>query len=142
MGMDDYPDYTSPNVDVVSAWLSKIDYTTLPADYFTENYDDDDAEFNQFSADFRFGYYDHDIQETACSDDGAAKPLRELLRGSYAASYRDAMSNAAVANGYTESSLIWLMFNFNYDPKTSGVRETDEFLFLGVFPFDKSQTGG
>ncbi|GAA4468812.1 immunity 22 family protein [Novipirellula rosea] len=139
MGMFDYPDFTARDDDVASFWLAKYDHTRLPDDYFTENYgEDDDEEFNQYSHDFRIGFYDHDYQETACTDDGTSKPIAELLRGSWASSYRNAVSEAAKARGYIETSLIWIMFNFRYDPSISGVIETDDLLFLGVFPFDKS----
>jgi hypothetical protein len=136
MGMDDYPDYTAPGANVASFWLAKVDWTKIPADYFTENYDDDDAEFNQFSADFRIGWYDHDIQETSCTSDGSEKPVFELLQGSWAPSYRDSVAHAATAAGYPNTSLIWIMFKFQYDPVASGVSESDFLLFLGVFDYD------
>ncbi len=139
MGMFDYPDYTARDDDVASFWLAKYDLMRLPIDYFNENYaGGDDEEFNQFSHDFRIGYYDHDYQETACTDDGASKPITELLQGSWASSYRNAVSEAAMLRDYIETSLIWIMFHFRYDPSISGAIETDDLLFLGNFPFNKA----
>ncbi|TWT79633.1 hypothetical protein CA13_10370 [Planctomycetes bacterium CA13] len=97
--MDDYPHYEAPNSNLGYFWLAKYSWTDFPVDYFTENYDDDDAEFHPFSADFRLGYYDHDIQETASTPDGSTKLVAELLRGSWASSYRNAVAEAAIDAG-------------------------------------------
>jgi hypothetical protein len=62
MGRYDGSHFEVENEDAVSMWAAKCTVADIPEDYFHENYGgEDDEPFNQFSTNFGFGFYDHDL---------------------------------------------------------------------------------
>jgi hypothetical protein len=139
MGKFDGPHFRVQNEDVVSVWAAAGPLADLPEDYFTENYgEDDDEPFNRFSADFGFGYYDHDFVEAHGAEAGRSVPVAELLgAASYGSSFRDEAARQAERLGVGRASFVFIMYNFRYDPAVTGVRDSEYLRFVGVFPYNR-----
>lgn len=139
MGRFDGPHFQVEGEDVVSVWVAIKPTTEMPLGYFDENYSDDDEEpFTRFSADFGFGFYDHDFAESTDTGDGSQVPVGELLRKvSYGLTFCEAVASRAEAFGVDQTAFVFLMYNFRYDPAVTGIRESEFLRFLGVFHFDR-----
>jgi hypothetical protein len=134
MGRYDGPEFECEDEDVVSVWVAKCPILEIPNDYFDEDYGgDDDDPFNQFSSDFGFGYYDHDYVEPNTLKGYA--PLDKIIEAS---SYGKSFSQQALqASDIKETEHIFLMYNFKYDPKVTGINESKYYKFIGVFKYDR-----
>ncbi|MBI1891274.1 MAG: immunity 22 family protein [Burkholderiales bacterium] len=132
MGRYDGPHFHCEE-NLVSVWAAKCPISQVPDDYFEENYGgDDDDPFNQFSTDFGFGYYDHDFVEGAALEKSA--PIEQIIE---TASYGQSFANDVKAGSEVKNTEhVFLMYNFNYDPSVTGVRESKYYKFLGVFKYD------
>jgi Immunity protein 22 len=137
MSRFDGPHFYAENEDVVSIWVATCPFTDIPTEYFKENYDEnDDAPFNQFSSDFGFGFYDHDLVETNNAEDCKASPLAELLQPmSYSQSFLAHVTQLAGSLGIKKSSYIFMLYNFKYCQITTGISESKYLRFVGVFPY-------
>jgi len=135
MGRYDGPHFSCEDNDVVSVWVAKCALSKIPDDYFIENYDGEDEDpFNQFSTDFGFGYYDHDFVEPMALEGSA--PLDAIINdSSYGKSFA---KEAYAASTIKNTEHIFLMYNFNYDPKITGVIESEYYKFIGVFKYDRN----
>jgi hypothetical protein len=140
MGKYDGPHFEVEDEDVVSIWIAKVALTDIPESYFQENYsEDDDEPLNPFSADFGFGYYDHDCVETYCEDDWRIVPIGSLIEPlSYSSSFQDAVVRQAQELDSAQTCYVFLLYNFKYDPKVTGIRESKYMRFLGVFLYDRN----
>jgi hypothetical protein len=138
MGRYDGPYFEVEDERVVSIWVAKVPFDGIPEDYFTVlSFDDDDAPFNQFSTDFGFGFYDDDFVEAHFRDDQGIASVEELLEPlSYSASFRDAAVAALQRIGIVETSYVFLMYNFRYEPQFTNVRPGAPFQFIGVFRYE------
>jgi hypothetical protein len=131
------PPHFSDREGRLSIWVGLCPLKDVPEDYFKENYADEDQPFTLFSQDFGFGFYDHDFVEMNCSRTGP-KPVRDLLAAhSYSASFLDAASAATRQERLTDTELVFLMYDFEYDPDVTGIRHSDYLRFLGCFDYDK-----
>ncbi|WP_167629428.1 immunity 22 family protein [Aquipseudomonas alcaligenes] len=137
MGRYDGPHFSTENEDVVSIWVATCPLTEIPDEYFEDNHDEnDDTPFNQFSSDFGFGYYDHDLVEANRSENSKATSLTELLQPmSYSQSFLAKATQLADSLQIKESSYIFILYNFKYCQKTTGISESKYMRFLGVFPY-------
>ena len=144
MGKFDGPYFEVENEDVVSIWAATGALADIPEDYFQENLGGDDHEpFNQFSADFGFGFYDHDFVETYCTEDWRIVPISELIDPlSYSSSFLNATVRRAEDLGVGRTCYVFLMYNFKYDPTAAGIQESAYMRFVGVFPYDRHANGG
>ena len=131
MGKFDYKDMGTEE-EIVSVWVAKCNPIDIPDDYLDENYgEDDDEEFNQFSADFKIGYYDHDFFEPVGLM--GVLSLEEILK---TASYGSSFSKqVAEISSIKESEYILLMFNMKYDPEITQVTENKYFKYIGNFKY-------
>jgi hypothetical protein len=114
----------------VSIWLA----TAVPPDnYFVENCTDDNQPFNQFSADFGIGFYDHDFVEV---NDSGFKPVEYLLSGhSYANTFLQSALAEASKRGMKDAYGALLMYNIDYNPNRNGKERSDYLQFLGCFDY-------
>lgn len=136
------PPHFSDQENRVSIWLGIVPLDEIPEDYFQENYQDEDKPFTHFSADFGFGFYDHDFVEMMTGGENVAdsvpKPVRFLLDvTSYNDSFLQRALLAANECGITESELAFLMYDFEYDPKVTGITQSKWLRFIGCFDYDK-----
>jgi Immunity protein 22 len=132
------PPHFSDKENRLSIWIGRCPLAEIPDDYFKENYADEDQPFTRFSEDFGFGFYDHDFVEMNSSATGP-KPVRDLLAGhSCSTSFLEAAATAAEQNGMKATELIFLMYDFEYDPKVTGIQQSKWLWFLGCFDYDKS----
>lgn len=121
----------------VSVWLSIVPLKKVPTDYFDENDEDDDTPLNAFAAEFGFGYYDQDLVELN-DEQSAALPVWDLLAvHSYTASFVDAAAAAAGKAGIQTAQSAVVMYDFDYDPKVTGVSRSAYFQFIGAFDYDR-----
>ncbi|MBE9577219.1 immunity 22 family protein [Flavobacterium proteolyticum] len=140
MGKYDGPYFETDN-NVVSIWLAKTEYKKIPEDYWVENYEgEDDEAWNQFSNDFGFGSYNTDLVESFYDNTNFSKiSTNNLLKFlSFSKSFIDAAKEKAEKLLIKESSYAYLIYNFEYDPLTTGITENNLFTFLGAFKFDKN----
>ncbi len=127
------PSHFSDKENRISIWIGVCPLIEIPEDYFKETYTDQDQPFTHFSEDFGFGFFDHDFVEMNCSRSGR-KSVRDLLPvHSYSASFLEAASTAAEQPGMDETELIFLMYNFEYDPELTGIKQSKCLRFLGCF---------
>ncbi len=141
MGMYDGPDFETDEIEIVSIWVSKCNLNDIPDDYFEENYGGEDEEsWNDFSSEFGFGYYDHDFVETYFIDDGEITHIKNLLEPlSYSDTFIDSAINAAIEKNLAETSFVFLIYNFEYSSKITGITESKYMSFLGAFPFKSDE---
>ena len=101
MGRSDGLHFQVEGENVVSVWVPIQPMTEMPVGYFEENSSDDDEEpFTRFSANFGFGFYDHDFAESGLTADGSEVPVGELLqRVSYGRTFNEAASSRAEGFG-------------------------------------------
>ena len=140
MGRYDGPHFEREDIDVVSIWVAHCPFEQIPEEYWIPDWDsEDDAKpWNQFSSDFGFGFYDDDLIECYCQDDRSAKSVFEQLKFmSYSSSFIDAAVNTAKEKGIEKTVHVFLMYNYAYDPKITGIESSDYLTFLGAFPFDE-----
>jgi hypothetical protein len=139
MGRYDGPYFAVEDEDVVSIWIAKCSFAEIPENYFEENYGgEDDEDFNAFSADFGFGFYDHDLVETFCRDDRNESDIAALVKPlSYSGSFLDSVISTAKRLKIDKTSFVFLLYNFKYDPKVTKTQESQYMRFLGVFPYDR-----
>ena len=127
------PHFYKEGSNIVSIWASKVPLKEIPTDYFSENYSDEDEEsFNQFSADFGFGFYDHDFVENA-RDYGDTNE-EKLSFASYGRSFFKIVSDACDNPNVEE---FYLMYDFIYDPDVTKINESKYYKFIGCFKYDK-----
>jgi hypothetical protein len=138
MGQFDGPHFRVKH-DVVSIWAATCPAADIPDDYFEEyGSDEDEDPFDPFSFDFGFGYYNHDDVEAYPSKEQRAVPIGELLAPlSFSPSFRDAAVKQAEALGVGQTTYVFLLYNFQYDPAVTGIRESACMRFVGVFPYDR-----
>ena len=138
MGRYDGPHFRADDEKVVSVWASIVPWDDIPEDYWTYNFvGEDDDPWNRFSTDFGFGYYNDDFVE-AYFDETEKKivPISTLIAPlSYASSFAPAVVKRSKTMGVSETSYVFLMYNFKYDPKVTGKDRSDFFRFVGVFPY-------
>src|SRR5262249_3865823 len=128
------------NEDVASVWAATCALADIPKGYFLPNYGGEDEPFNPFSADFGFGYYDHDFVETYCTEDWRVVPIAELIAPlSYSASFRETAVRQAELLGVGHTSYVILLYNFKYDSAVTGIRESAYMRFVGAFPYDRNE---
>lgn len=140
MGRFDGPHFRDEDNDVVSVWVATCAFDEIPNDYFDEPFgdDDDEAPWNDFSSDFGFGYYDHDVIEPN-HHEGKVSSVRDLiLPCSYSSSFVDAAFERACELGLSETCFVFLMYNFRYDPEVTGKTESQYLKFIGVFAYDRN----
>lgn len=138
MGKYDGPHFSCDDKNVVSVWAATVPWHDIPEDYLQYDFSgDDDAPFNRFSSDFGFGYYDDDFVESYFDEPGKKiVPIADLIAPlSYASSFAPAAAKRANKIGLNETSYVFLIYNFKYDPKVSGRDRSAFFRFVGVFPF-------
>ncbi|QOV88594.1 immunity 22 family protein [Humisphaera borealis] len=121
----------------VSIWVGIAPLKKVPKDYFDENHEDEDAPIDQFAADFGFGYYSHDLVELN-DEEPKPRPTHELLAfHSYSMSFIDEAAAAAAKAGVKTSQFAVVMFDFDYNPKVTGVSRNAYLQFIGSFDYDK-----
>ena len=131
------PPQLSDKENRLSIWGGRCSVREVPEDYFNENYTDEDQPFTRFSEDFGFGFYVLDFVELNCSETGP-KPVHDILAGhSYSTSFIDAASTAAEKLRMAKTELVFLMYDFEYDPKVTGIKQSKYLRFLECFDFDK-----
>jgi hypothetical protein len=130
------PPHFSDKKNRLSVWIGICPLSAVLEDYFKENYLDEDQPFTTFSEDFGFGFYDHDSVEMNVSQTGPG-PVRDLLADvSYSASFLEAAASAAERQGIRQTELIFLMDDFEYDPKVTEIEQGKHLRFLGCFDYD------
>ena len=138
MGKYDGPNFDTKN-DVVSVWISQVNYSEIPDDYWTPDpSDEDEAPWDQFSTDFGFGYYDNDFVESFCQDDHSKATIYEQLKYlSYSQSFIEEVEQSAREREISETSYVFLMYNFKYDTNITKIEKSNYFIYLGTFDYDK-----
>ena len=102
-----------------------------------ENYEDEDKTSNRFSADFGFGYDDHDFVEMNTSDTGP-KTLNDFLPDhSCSGLFMEDVAVVAQERGVADTELVFLMYDFAYDPAVTSASRSEYLLFLGCFDYDE-----
>nr|WP_294937623.1 immunity 22 family protein [uncultured Flavobacterium sp.] len=126
------------DANVVSIWLATAEYNDIPENYWVENFEDEDAPWNQFSDDFGFGYYDVDSAECFFDDKNHLKiSVFDLVKYlSYSKSFIHEAIEKAEALSQKESSYAYLIYNFDYDASVTGISKSSFFTYLGTFAFD------
>ncbi len=139
MGKYDGPHFQCEDRDVVSIWIAHTEYTEIPDDYMEYNRDDrDDTPWSRFTHNFGFGYYDDDFVESYLQPTKQKATIYEQLKYlSYSASFIEPAVEAARKRGLGETSYVFLMYNFAYDPKLTKIHRDDYLDFLGVFAYDR-----
>lgn len=139
MGKYDGPHFQCEDRDVVSIWVAHTNFDAIPEDYMEYNRDDnDDAPWSTFTHNFGFGYYDDDFVESYVQPDKRTAPLYEQLKYlSYSASFIDLAVEEARKRKLDQTTFVFLMYNFAYDPKVTRIVRDDYLEFLGVFLFDQ-----
>lgn len=136
MGKFDGPHFRTDDC-IVSLWIAKTQSPSIPDDYFEEDFEsDDEDDFNPFSADFGFGYYDHDQVELLSQDDGKECQLDELLAtASFSSSFIGGALERACALGLEKTTLAFLIYKFRYDPQIAAARGSRYMTFVGCFHY-------
>jgi hypothetical protein len=138
MGKYDGPDFDREGV--VSIWIGTRPWNDpeWPEDYCVPNYGgDDDEQLCDFTTDFGFDHFDLDKTESNYSDDGLMVDLELLLNPlSYSPSYGEKAVAEAKRNGLATASAAWLIFDFAYDPRVTGIVQSRFLRFLGSFEYD------
>lgn len=124
----------------VSIWISKVELSQFPNDYFEERFDeeDEDKPLSQWCENFGFGHYDHDFIENIFSET-SGNSIEGLL-GS--CSYQHSFSQSAVVKakdlGIHHASLVRVFYDYAYQPSVTGIREDEYMIFLDSFPYEKA----
>jgi hypothetical protein len=124
----------------VSIWATIAPLSRIPDDYCVPSYGDEDENkpLSEFSGDFGFGYYDLDDTESYSSD-GRAAPMRDLLKYlSYSSSFIEQAEKAAKRKSLEKTQWVFLIYDFDYQPKVTKVSESKYMRFLGSFEFDRN----
>jgi hypothetical protein len=139
MGKYDGPHFEAEGEGIVSVWIATVPFDAIPDDYWIYDFEgDDDAAWNRFSSDFGFGYYDDDFVDSNCDDEHRSVPIRDLVTAcSYGASFVEVVVKRAAELGLTETSYVYLMYNFRYDPTVTGIERSPYLRFLGVFEHEE-----
>jgi len=139
MGRYDGPHFEVDDENVVSVWASTVAWGEIPEDYWEYNLrGGDDDPWNRFSSDFGFGYYDDDFVESYFDDpEKKTVPIGDLIRPlSYSTSFLEAVTQRAKSIGHPNTSYVFLMYNFKYDPRVTGKERSSYFRFVGTFAYD------
>jgi len=125
--------------DVVSIWVALTNFSVIPKDYMEYNLDgNDDTPWSTFTHNFGFGYYDDDFVESFFQPSKRKAALYKQLKFlSYSASFINQAIEEAQKRTLEKTAFVFLMYNFAYDPKVTGIHRDDYLEFLGVFPFDR-----
>ena len=142
MGRYDNAHFGIDDENVVSIWATPVPYHEIPEDYFTYDFAGGDNDpWNRFSSDFGFGYYDDDFVENYFDEpEKCSLPVRELIAPlSYSSSFIDAVVQRAKELGLEETSYLFLIYNFKYDPTITRKQKSAIFQFLGTFLFNEDE---
>ena len=139
MGKYDGPHFQCEDRDVVSIWVAHTDFDGIPEDYLEYNRDDrDDTPWSTFTNNFGFGFYDDDFVESYLQPGKEKATVYEQLKYlSYSSSFIEQAVAEAQKRKLEETSFVFLMYNFAYDPKVTKIQRDDYLEFLGVFTFDQ-----
>jgi hypothetical protein len=131
--------YEFEKKDIVSIWVAIVPWDQLPSVYFKEHYGrDDDEPFTQFSDDFGFGFFDHDFVDTNGSP-GQPEPIERLLgQCSFSSSYLQEATAEARKRGLGRTQFVFLLYDIEYQPKTTNVWRSSYMAFLGSFRYDST----
>ncbi len=138
MGRYDEPHFDVDNETVVSVWAAIVSWDEIPEDYWMCDFEGGDGDpWNCFSADFGFGYYDDSFVEGCFDEDSRANvPIGDLIAPlSYSSSFASAVVRRAKALGLEDTSYVFLMYDFKYDPRVTGRDESTYLRFVGTFPY-------
>ena len=87
---------------------------------------------------FGFGFYDDDFVESYLQPGKEKATVYEQLKYlSYSSSFIEQAVAEAQKRKLEETSFVFLMYNFAYDPKVTKIQRDDYLEFLGVFTFDQ-----
>src|SRR5262249_40344815 len=92
--------------------------------------------FNQFSADFGFGYYNVDSHEANNIADGPKSIERLIGECSFSSSFLSKAVAAAKKEGFESPSAVFLLYDIDYRPKKTGVSRSKYMAFIGSFRYD------
>ena len=138
MGMYDGPHFDCEDRDVVSIWIAHCTFGSIPKDYMEYNIGgDEDEDWSKFTKNFGFGFYDDDSVESFLQPSKRKASVYDQLKFlSYSSSFIDEAVAAAQNINLPKTTFVFLMYNFEYDPAVTGIKQDDYLTFLGVFDFD------
>ncbi len=140
MGKYDGPHFSAENQ--VSIWLAHVPFAEIPENYWIPDWEDesDDGAWNDFSADFGFGYYDDDFVESFCDEEGAPLAIYDQLKYlSFSKSFIQSAVSAGRAKGIESTTYVFVIYDFKYDPIITGIDKSKYLTFIGAFDLDKDK---